>query len=221
MLPALSQATSDGRLKRRAGRARSGRSRPVRHAPTATRRRRPAPAGGVPRPPRRRRTAAGLRRQVRRDRRRRTGADVDRFRLAAEHERHAPFGVELHDLVGALVDRPDVVLRIDAQPDRGVEAVDVLSELAHELAGRVELEQPRAVAIERPVVAERRVRMAGARVDEDLSLRIRSDAADFADEDVVGRLQQVGIRIERDFRDRCLRDERRRRMPGRPPRRIL
>ena len=110
---------------------------------------------------------------------------ADRFRLAPEHQRDAALGVELHDLVGALVDRPDVVLRIDAQAERGVEAVDVLAPLAHELAAGVELEQARAVAVERAVVAERGVGMPGARVDEDLALRIGADAADFADEDVV------------------------------------
>ncbi len=56
----------------------------------------------------------------------------------------AAIGVELHHLAGALVDRPDVVLRIDAQADRGVEAVDVLAPLAHELAGLIEQEQARA-----------------------------------------------------------------------------
>ena len=83
-----------------------------------------------------------------------------------------------------MIDRPDVVLRIDAQADGGVEAVDVLPELAHELAVLIELEQPRTAVRERAVVADRRVRMARPRVDENLSLRIRADAADFADEHV-------------------------------------
>src|SRR5687767_15151990 len=67
------------------------------------------------------------------------GTNRDRFRLAAEDERDTPFGVELHHLVGRGVDGPHVVQRIDAQPDRGVEAVHILAELADELAGRIEL----------------------------------------------------------------------------------
>jgi hypothetical protein len=43
-----------------------------------------------------------------------SGANADRFRLSAEHEGDAPLGVELHDLVRGRVDRPDVVLQIDA-----------------------------------------------------------------------------------------------------------
>ena len=115
MLPARSQATSVGRLKLEPGDARAG---PALAPPPAA-----AAAAAAT-------AAAGRRRR----RRRRTHGD--RFRLAAEHQRDAALGVELHDLVGADVDRPDVVLRIDAQADRGVEAVDVLPELAHELAGR-------------------------------------------------------------------------------------
>ena len=80
---------------------------------------------------------------------------------------------------------------IDAEPDRRVETVDVLPELAHELSGRIELKEPRPSAQERPVVADRRVRMPGARVDEDLPLRIRADARDFADIHVLRRLQQI------------------------------
>ena len=44
------------------------------------------------------------------------------------------------------IDRPHVVLRIDAQPDRGVEAVDVLTQLAHELAVLIELKEPGTAA---------------------------------------------------------------------------
>ena len=48
-----------------------------------------------------------------------------------------------------LVDGPDVVLRIDAQAKGGIEPVDDLPQLADEFAAGVELEQPRAAAIER------------------------------------------------------------------------
>ena len=104
-----------------------------------------------------------------------------------------PSAIELHDLVGRDVDRPDVVLRIDAQADRRVEAVDVLAPFADELAVAIEQEQPRAAVRERAVVAERRIGMAGARVDEDLALRIGADAGDFADVDVL-RASSAGRR---------------------------
>ena len=46
--------------------------------------------------------------------------------------------------------------------------------------------------------------MAGAGVDVDLALRIGTDAADFADEDVGGRAQQVGVGVEGDLGHRAL-----------------
>ena len=119
-----------------------------------------------------------------------------RLGLAPEHERHAALAVELHDLAGADVDGPHVVLRIHAQADRGIEAVDVLAQFAHELAGGVELEQARAVAVEGAVVAERGVGVAGARVDEDLALRVGAHAAHFADVRVERRTQQIGVAVE-------------------------
>src|SRR5262249_10524584 len=137
-----------------------------------------------------------------------TSADRDRFRLAAEHERDAPFRIELHQLTRRGVDRPDVVVRIDAQANCRVEAVDVLSELAHELAGLIELEEPRSAVRERPVVAEGRVGVARARVDEDLSLRVGADAAYLTEVDVGGRLQQVRRAVEGQLGHRTLRDER-------------
>ena len=174
MLPARSQATSDGWLKLDPG-VPAPRPRPAGARPRCSGRaappRGPAPAGAPP-------AACG-------------GPHRDHFRLSAEHERDAPVGIELHDLTRSLVDRPDVVLRIDAQTNRRIEAVHVLSQLAHELAGRIELEQPRSAVRERAVVAERRVRMSRARVDENLSLRIRADAADRTEKDVGGRLQEV------------------------------
>ena len=117
--------------------------------------------------------------------RRRVRPHANRFRLASEHEADAAIGIELHDLVGRDVDRPDVVLRIDAQANRGIEAIDVLAPFAHEVAVAIEHEQPRAAVRERAVVAERRVRMSGARVDVDLALRIGADAGHFADVDVL------------------------------------
>ena len=71
------------------------------------------------------------------------GPHRDGFRLPAKHERDATFGVELDHLARRLVDRPDVVLRIDAQTNRGIETVHVLTELTYELAALFEFEQSR------------------------------------------------------------------------------
>jgi hypothetical protein len=79
-------------------------------------------------------------------------------------------------LVRRRIDRPDVVLRVDAQAERRVEAVDVLPEFAHELAVRIELKESRPTARERAIVAKRRVGMAGPCVDKNLALRIGADA---------------------------------------------
>ncbi len=46
--------------------------------------------------------------------------------------------------------------------------------------------------------------MPGAGVDVDLALRVGADAADLADEDVVGRAQQIGVGVEVDLRHRAL-----------------
>src|SRR6187551_2126222 len=66
------------------------------------------------------------------------GAHRDVFRLAAQYECDSACRVELQDLACRGVDRPDVVLRIHAQTNRGVEAVYILAEFAHELSGLVE-----------------------------------------------------------------------------------
>ena len=138
------------------------------------------------------------------------GADTDGFRLTAEHQRDVAVRVELHDLVGTLVDRPHVVLRVDAQPERRIEPVDVLAQFADELAGGVVLEQARAVVEERAVVAERCIGMPGARVDVHAALRVLPNAADFTDDVRLVPLEEVDA-VERDLRSRRstrLREER-------------
>ena len=175
MLPARSHATSVGRLNVEPGVPDPG-APPPRAA---------AAAGAAPRPPPRAalgRRATPPRAAARRRHRPPPGRTLIASGFRPSTRATRPSRVELDDLAGRLVDRPDVVLRIDPQTDRRVEAVDVLPQLALELAVPVELQQARAAARERAVVAERRVRMAGARVDEDLALRILPDAADFADE---------------------------------------
>src|SRR5262249_4866749 len=129
-----------------------------------------------------------------------SGTNVDRFGLPPEHEQQASFLVELHDLAGRLVDGPDVVLRIDPQPERGVETVDVLSQLAHELAAGIELEETRPTAIEGAVIAECRVGMAGSRVDEDAPLRSAADSGHLAKVDVRRCTHDIGVGVEGQLR---------------------
>ena len=119
--------------------------------------------------------------------RRRDGA-VDGRRPAAEHHQELALRTELRDGVRAFVDRPDVVLRIDAHGVRELEAVIALADFLDEVAVLVELPQPRVGA---------------AVVDEDVALRIGRDADGFA-EILAGRhLQEVRHRRVVDFGDVC------------------
>ena len=73
----------------------------------------------------------------------RFGAFVRCFLLAAEHHDHAALGVELDDHVRTFVRNPDVVFGIDF--DRMAEGprVEVVADLADELAVGTEFEQLR------------------------------------------------------------------------------
>ena len=198
MLPAASHATSVGRLKL---------------SPSA-----PAPGSAPPRPPpprppppgrRQRRAAAACRRGRRRalggglhdrhagrQRRQRQRRHAHRFRLAAQDHLHAAVRIELDHLRRHLIDDPDVVLRIDADLLRLQQPVRALADLADELAGPIELEQARAAVRDGARRAERDRRVAGARVDEDVALGVGRHAGRFAQVDVVGQLQQIGVRVE-------------------------
>ena len=120
------------------------------------------------------------------------GPERDVLRLSAEHHQEPAVRIELHDHVRSGVDDPDVVLRIDAHLLGEVDAVDALADLLDELAGLIELKQARAAVIEGPLVAERRDRVAGARVDEDMALRVGRHAGDFAER---RQAQDVGVRV--------------------------
>ena len=63
------------------------------------------------------------------------------FRCASENHLHLSLLVELDDRARPLVDRPDVVLRIDANRVGEDESVKTLAELAQILARLVELEE--------------------------------------------------------------------------------
>jgi hypothetical protein len=106
-------------------------------------------------------------------------------------------------LVRADIDRPHSVLCIDAQAVGDVESVDVLTELAHVLPVAVELKELRTTVEERSGIPKRGDGVTGARVDEDLSLRVRPDARHFSYHDVKWCAQKID-RVERDFRNRRL-----------------
>src|SRR5437870_3182160 len=77
-----------------------------------------------------------------------------------------PFGIELDDHVRSLVHGPDVVLRIDSYRMREHESIKALADLAYVAPILVEFKQPRILA---------------ARVNKNMSLRIRRDANAFAE----------------------------------------
>src|SRR3989454_8635897 len=117
---------------------------------------------------------------------------------AAEHHKELALRAELRDGVGAFVDGPDIVLRIDANRVRELETVIALADFLDEIAVLIELEQPCVGA---------------AVIDEDMALGIGRDRDGFA-EILAGRnLQEVRHRRVTDFghilRGRLLLRERR------------
>ena len=120
----------------------------------------------------------------RRRRQRAVEGALDRLGPPAEHHHDAALGVELDDHVRPLVHDPDVVVLVDADRVRELEAVEALADLADEVAVLVELEQ---------------ARVAAARVDEDVALRIGGDADALAEIQVRRQLEEVRHRRERDL----------------------
>ena len=109
---------------------------------------------------------------------------VDRLGTMPQHHHHASGRVELDDHVGAFVDGPDVVLRIDADGVGELEAVQPFADFANEVARLVELEQAGVLA---------------ARVDEHVALGIGRDADAFAQIKTGRQLHEVGDGFVRDF----------------------
>jgi hypothetical protein len=116
----------------------------------------------------------------------------------------SPIGIELHHLVRSRVDDPHVVLRIDAHLLREIDGVDALPDLFHELAGLIELKEARAAMVEGALVAERRDRVPGTRVNEDMAARVGRHARHFT---VRRQREDVGVGVVVDLGHR-LRDER-------------
>ena len=91
--------------------------------------------------------------------------------------RSFPSRAELHDDVRALVDGPDVVVLVDAHRVRERHAVAAAAELLDEGAGLIELEQ---------------ARLAAARVDEHVPLRIGGHAHALAHVQPAGSFKKFG-----------------------------
>ena len=116
--------------------------------------------------------------------------EVRGLALAAEDPVHVTLGGEPEDHVRSLVDDPDVVLGIDANGMRVGPRVEVLADLADEVAVGVELEELR-----RGGHVGRTDRVA-AREHEDVSIRVDRHSGDLTEVDVVGQFQRIGNRLE-------------------------
>ena len=118
---------------------------------------------------------------------------VGRFGLAAEHHHDASLRIELDDHVRAFIDGPEIVLAIDPDGVREGPGVQVLADFAEEFAVLIE---------QKDLGGGGSVRGAGgvaAREDVDLALRIDRDAGGFAEVQIVGEFEEIGIRVEGDF----------------------
>jgi outer membrane protein assembly factor BamB len=111
---------------------------------------------------------------------------IDGGRPAANHHQHLAFGAELGDEVGPFVDGPDVVVLVDADRVRELEAVVALADLLDEGAVAIELEQPRRVA---------------AVIDVGVPLRVGGDGDRFSQVLPCRKLEEVRDRGERDVRN--------------------
>ena len=123
---------------------------------------------------------------------------LQRIGPLAEHHQDLPVGAELRDDVGALVDRPDVVVLVDAHRVRERHAVAAGAELLDERPRLIELEE---------------ARLAAAREHEDVALRVGGDADGFTHVQPRGHLHEIH-RVERDFRRDSLRFSRSRHVLG-------
>jgi hypothetical protein len=105
-------------------------------------------------------------------------------------------GIELDHHSRHLVHDPQVVLRIDADLRGEQESIQALADLARELAGAIELKEPRSPMRKGTGRGHRQRRMTGARVDEHVATRIGRNAADFAEIDIIRERQHVRCGIE-------------------------
>ena len=122
------------------------------------------------------------------------------FGLAAEHHHDAALGIELDDHVRAFIDGPEIVLAVDTHGVREGPGVQVVADFAHELAILVEEQDLRGGGSVRGTGG------VAAREDVNLALGIHRDAGGFAEVQIVGQLEEIGIGIEGDFGHGLLRE---------------
>jgi hypothetical protein len=132
--------------------------------------------------------------------RKRNGVLVGGFRLAPEHHDDAALGIELDHHVGALVDGPDVVVLVDLHDMPVRPGIQIPADLADIAAVGREFQDLRGGG------GEGRPGHVAARIDEDMALGIHRHAGDLAEMQVVGKLEKVRHRVERDLRHRLLRE---------------
>jgi hypothetical protein len=114
---------------------------------------------------------------------------------AAEDHDDAAGGVELDDHVGAFVGDPDVVVFVDADGVGVGPGVEIVADLADVRAVGGELEE---------LGCGGSVGWAGgvaAGEDEDVTLGVDRDAGSFAEIEVRREFEEVGDRVEGNFRD--------------------
>src|SRR5262249_38554059 len=93
----------------------------------------------------------------------------NRFRFAAKNEgRRSAVRVELDHLTRPGVDDPDVVLCIDSKALRPKHSVKPLTDLLHEFAVLIELEEAGAAVVESPRIPDRGIAVAGSGVNENV-----------------------------------------------------
>ena len=107
-----------------------------------------------------------------------------RFRPPAQQHDHLAFGVELDHHVGAFVDGPDIVLRIDSHDVSEGEAVQAVADEAQKLAGLIEFKQARLVA---------------AVVNKDVPFGIGGDPDALPEVEIRWKLQEVRHQFGRYF----------------------
>src|SRR4030095_6060811 len=129
------------------------------------------------------------------------GVFVSRFLSAAEDPDDSAGRVEFDDHVRALVDRPNVVVLVDAHRMGERPAVKTLADLAHENAVLIELEQLRSGGR-----VSRAARAVGACKHEYVALRVDGYARYFAEIYAVGKLWEISYGIKCEFRHVLLRD---------------
>jgi hypothetical protein len=119
-------------------------------------------------------------------RRRLDHANVDRFRFSAHDHQHSSFRAELDDLTGRLIDRPYVVLWVDANPVRHQKTIDTLTNFSDVVPILVELEQTRSAMRDDARGSHHCRRVACPCVNEHVSFRVGRNTGGFAEVNLGG-----------------------------------